>query len=65
MFQCKGINGSDRTISQRYMEVMGDVLHVFLPGITQVRRILQARVPIIKFHQQFADVECDLSTYNL
>lgn len=65
MFQCKGISGSERTILQRHMEVIGDVLQLFLPGCTQIRRILQARVPIIKYYQQFTDVECDLSMTNL
>lgn len=65
MFQCKGITASERTISQRYMETLGDILQLFLPGCTQVRRILQARVPIIKYYHQFADVECDLSMSNL
>lgn len=47
------------------MEAIGDLLQLFLPGCAQVRRILQARVPIIKYHQQFTDVECDLSMSNM
>lgn len=47
------------------MEAIGDLLHLFLPGCAQVRRILQARVPILKYNQQFTDVECDLSMTNM
>jgi poly(A) RNA polymerase len=65
MFHCKATLGSERTASQRNMEAMGDLLQLFLPGCSQVRRILQARVPIIKYYQQFTDVECDLSMSNM
>lgn len=47
------------------MEAIGDILQLFLPGCSQVRRILQARVPILKYNQQFTDVECDLSMTNM
>lgn len=47
------------------MEAIGDLLQLFLPGCSQVRRILQARVPIIKYYQQLTDIECDLSMSNM
>lgn len=56
--------GSERSTSQRHMEAISDILQLFLPGCSQVRRILQARVPIIKYYQQLADIECDLSMSN-
>lgn len=65
MFHCKASSGSERSTSQRHMEAVGDLLQLFLPGCAQVRRILQARVPIIKYHQQLTDVECDLSMSNM
>ncbi|XP_063908492.1 poly(A) RNA polymerase, mitochondrial-like [Zophobas morio] len=65
MFHCKALVGSERSASQRNMEAMGDLLQLFLPGCSHVRRILQARVPIIKYHQQLTDVECDLSMSNM
>lgn len=65
VFHCKASSGSERSTSQRHMESIGDLLQLFLPGCAQVRRILQARVPIIKYHQQFTDVECDLSMSNM
>ncbi|KAJ8963327.1 hypothetical protein NQ318_018798 [Aromia moschata] len=65
IFHCKAPSGTERTMSQRHMESMGDLIHFFLPGCTNVRRILQARIPIIKYHQQLTDVECDLSMSNM
>lgn len=38
--------GSERSTSQRHMEAISDILQLFLPGCSQVRRILQARVPL-------------------
>lgn len=65
VFHCKASTGTERSTSQRHMETLGDLLQLFLPGCSQVRRILQARVPIIKYHQQLTDVECDLSMANM
>lgn len=65
MFHSKAVSGSERTIAQRNMETLGDLLELFLPGCTQVRRILQARIPIIKYYQRLTDIECDLSMSNM
>ncbi|XP_017112355.1 poly(A) RNA polymerase, mitochondrial [Drosophila elegans] len=56
-------NGRSQT--QRHMECFGDMLHLFLPGVCHVRRILQARVPIIKYRHEHLDLEVDLSMSNL
>lgn len=65
MFHSKAASVFERSMTQKYMETLGDIIHLFLPGCVQVRRILQARIPIIKFHQQFTDIECDLSMSNM
>ncbi|KAL3285496.1 hypothetical protein HHI36_000028 [Cryptolaemus montrouzieri] len=65
VFHCKGSAGVDRSNSLRNLEAFGDLLHLFLPGCARVRKILQARVPIIKYYHQFTDVECDLSMSNV
>ncbi|XP_050301196.1 poly(A) RNA polymerase, mitochondrial isoform X2 [Anthonomus grandis grandis] len=65
IYHCKAPTGSERSTSQRNMETIGDLINLFLPGCSQVRRILQARVPIIKYHQQLTNVECDLSMANM
>lgn len=47
------------------METISDILQLFLPGVSHVRRILQARIPIIRYHHEYLDVEIDLSMTNL
>lgn len=56
-------NGRSQT--QRQMESISDMLQLFLPGVCHVRRILQARVPIIKYHHDHMNLEVDLSMSNL
>ncbi|XP_066253615.1 poly(A) RNA polymerase, mitochondrial isoform X1 [Euwallacea similis] len=65
VYHCKAASGSERSTNQRNMETVGDLLNLFLPGCSQVRRILQAKVPIIKYHQQLTNIECDLSMSNM
>ncbi|KAG8228458.1 hypothetical protein J437_LFUL009109 [Ladona fulva] len=65
VFQAKTTVASGRAQIQRQMETVGDILQLFLPGCTHVRRILQARVPIVKYHQDLTGLECDLSMTNL
>nr|CAI5821028.1 unnamed protein product [Callosobruchus analis] len=65
MFHCKASTGSERSTNQRHIEAFGDMIHLFLPGCAQVRRIIQARIPIIKYQQKLTDVECDLSIGNM
>merc|ERR1739838_101591 len=58
--KCKSA-ANPRITMQRHMEVIADILNNFAPGCSQVRKILHARVPIIKYHQNFMNLECDLS----
>ncbi|XP_064112875.1 poly(A) RNA polymerase, mitochondrial-like [Macrobrachium nipponense] len=53
-----------RITMQRHMEVISDVIDNFVPGCSQVRKILGARVPIIKYYQDYTGIECDLSMAN-
>ncbi|XP_071448485.1 poly(A) RNA polymerase, mitochondrial-like [Hetaerina americana] len=64
IFQTKMISSNGRAQMQRQMESVGDLLQLFLPGCTHVRRILQARVPIVKYHQDFTSLECDVTMMN-
>lgn len=63
MFQAK-TRLNKRTSVQRQMEVVADLIQLLLPGCSHVRKILQARVPIVKFNQDLTFIECDLSTDN-
>lgn len=55
---------NSRTQIQRNIEILGDLLQLFLPGCSRVKRITQARVPIVKYSQDFVGVECDLAVSN-
>lgn len=57
------LNGRSQT--QRQMEVIGDLMHVFLPAINNVRKILNARVPIIKYNHECLDLDIDFSMSNM
>lgn len=65
VFHTKANLNNERSQTQRQMETLGDILHLFLPAVSHVRRILQARVPIIKFNHECLDLEVDLSMSNL
>ena len=65
VFHAKTLLTNGRTQVQRHMETLGDVVQLLLPGCSHVRRILQARVPIIKYHQDLTGLECDLSMTNM
>ncbi len=65
IYVSKALRGTSRIHSQRHMETMADILQIFLPGCTNTRRILKARVPIIKYTHDVTGLECDLSSSNL
>ncbi|XP_001657730.2 poly(A) RNA polymerase, mitochondrial [Aedes aegypti] len=65
IFHTKATNPNERTQVQRQLESIGDVLQLFLPGVNSVRRILKARVPIIKYHHEHLDLEIDLTMNNM
>lgn len=65
IFHTKATNPNERSQVQRQLESIGDVLQLFLPGVNSVRRILKARVPIIKYHHEHLDLEIDLTMNNM
>ena len=54
----------ERHFVQRTLRVIADVLHLAVPHISQVQKIVHARVPIIHFHHDATDTACDLSLSN-
>lgn len=64
-FQDKNQAISDRTLVQRILETLGDLLHYVVPGVSEVQRILRARVPIVKFQHNVVGRECDLTLNNM
>lgn len=54
------------SISKCYKELITSVSKVFFSVyFDKVQRILQARVPIVKFYHEFAGVDCDVSIGSL
>lgn len=64
-FHTRADDASDRSVEQRQLQVMKEILCSILPGIVQVNAIMFARVPIIKFDHQFLNLQVDLSSNNL
>ncbi|XP_015111652.1 poly(A) RNA polymerase, mitochondrial isoform X2 [Diachasma alloeum] len=65
VFQTKSSLPDERAQTQKSMEVISNVMQYFIPGIRNVRRILHARVPIIKYDHSLTGLECDLSMTNM
>lgn len=63
IYQGKCMSNS-RTQTQKHIEILGDLLQLFLPGCSRVKRISQAKVPIVKYSQDFVGLECDLAVSN-
>ncbi|XP_034937966.1 poly(A) RNA polymerase, mitochondrial [Chelonus insularis] len=65
VFHTKSAMPVERAQTKRSMETIATLMQHFMPGVYDVRRILHARVPIIKYHNSLTDVECDLSMTNM
>ncbi|XP_059483087.1 poly(A) RNA polymerase, mitochondrial-like [Neocloeon triangulifer] len=58
-------SSNGRALVQRHMEVLADFMQHFLPGFSNIQRILHARVPIIKSKHNLTLIECDISMTNM
>lgn len=56
---------NERYETKEFMGVLASTMQYFIPGVENVRRILEARVPIIKFNFEYTNLECDLSTTSM
>uniref|UniRef100_A0A0K2SZS3 Poly(A) RNA polymerase, mitochondriallike [Acyrthosiphon pisum] n=1 Tax=Lepeophtheirus salmonis TaxID=72036 RepID=A0A0K2SZS3_LEPSM len=63
-FHVKGGFGQ-RNMSQMYIRILANLLQDIVPGIRNVQSISNARVPILKYHHQLLNLECDLSASSL
>ncbi|CAK1543289.1 unnamed protein product [Leptosia nina] len=63
VFQEKICEGG-RSPWQRHMELVATLLELRAPGVARVTRILNARVPIVKYSHEMTDLDCDLCYNN-
>lgn len=47
------------------MELVGELIELRVPGAARVQRILNARVPIVKYAHELTGVDCDLCYSNV
>ena len=50
---------------QQCLDVVGEMVRAFMPSAYGIVKVLNARVPIIKFHHDATEIDCDLSYTNL
>ncbi|XP_072747868.1 poly(A) RNA polymerase, mitochondrial isoform X2 [Anoplolepis gracilipes] len=65
VFHTKPMKLSERHETKEFMRILASVMQHFISGVHNVRKILEARVPIIKFHYEYTNIECDLTTTNM
>uniref|UniRef100_A0A1B6CKY0 PAP-associated domain-containing protein n=1 Tax=Clastoptera arizonana TaxID=38151 RepID=A0A1B6CKY0_9HEMI len=61
VFHTKSSLLNNRTQVQKHLEALADHFQLFHPGCTSVKRIFQAKVPIMKYRQELTGIDCDLS----
>lgn len=59
------VKGNSRALQRYAVHVVGDILHTFAPGVYNVQRILNARMPIVKYEHHHLNLECDVSVNNM
>ncbi|XP_011175208.1 poly(A) RNA polymerase, mitochondrial [Solenopsis invicta] len=65
VFHTKSMKHNDRNETKEFLGILANGMQYFIPGVYNVRKILEARVPIIKFRYDYTHTECDLSAINM
>ncbi|XP_057321630.1 poly(A) RNA polymerase, mitochondrial-like [Microplitis mediator] len=65
VFQTKAAASDAQTNAGRLLEPISGLMRNYLPGIRNIEKILHARVPIVKYHHLYTNIECDLSVSNM
>lgn len=65
VFHLKQTNYDKRELMQKYVEIIGSFIKIFIPGIENTNCISKARVPIIKYYHKYLDLNVDLTTANM
>lgn len=56
---------ADRNEQKEFLDAISTIMKICIPGIDNIKKILEARVPIIKFFNQTTNMHCDLSSTNV
>ncbi|XP_047424847.1 poly(A) RNA polymerase, mitochondrial [Mugil cephalus] len=62
-YQVKQAN-SERAVTQKILSVIGECVEQFGPGCVGVQKILNARIPLVRFAHQPSGFQCDLTANN-
>lgn len=65
VFHTRSAMQCDRSVAQRHLSIMADIIHQILPGISSVKSILLASVPIVRYQQEYLNLQVDLSMNNM
>ncbi|XP_008559711.2 poly(A) RNA polymerase, mitochondrial [Microplitis demolitor] len=65
VFHTKAAASDGRLNAARLLEPISGLMRNFLPGIQKIENVLHARVPIVKYHHLYTNIECDLSISNM
>lgn len=65
MFVTRKIPLTERDEQKEFLEAVGTVMKICVPGIIDIKKVLGARVPIIKFCNTYTNMQCDLSSTNM
>ncbi|KZC05808.1 Poly(A) RNA polymerase, mitochondrial, partial [Dufourea novaeangliae] len=65
MYYYKQYSYTERGEQQQFLKLLAYIASKFIPGISNTQCILEARVPIIKFHNRLTHLYCDLSSTHL
>lgn len=64
-FLTKRGSEDERVFGQQCLDIIGELIRNVMPSAYNVVKVLNARVPIIKFHYEAANIESDLACTNM
>ncbi|KAL8570165.1 hypothetical protein ACOMHN_030961 [Nucella lapillus] len=64
-FLTKRGSDEERVFGQQCLDVMGEMIRGLMPSTRSVNKVLNARVPIVKFNHEATGLDCDLTYVNL
>ncbi|XP_043263200.1 poly(A) RNA polymerase, mitochondrial [Colletes gigas] len=64
VFHSKPYSFNERHAQKEFLSILASVIHNFIPGTQNIQKILEARVPIIKFVNMYTHMQCDLCVTN-